>query len=204
MQQQQQLHAAQRELSTDDFPALGTPNDLAGQAPGLQNGLLNGQATAAAATRANQEQQQASAVAALAHRQNLLGTMTGAQQSQHRSVANAAASTTTGTQQQAGQGQGFGDEQTAKRVSCQCLLHACQIIATLTMSWSLPLLSSRRTTPINWQCSNRLNNRGQHINPHCHLIQQAARYLHQQARSTAATTVALPLHHQVSGNSSLV
>jgi len=118
MQQQQQLQAAgaaQRELSTDDFPALGTPNDLAGQAPGLQNCLLNGQATAAAATRANQEQQQASAAAALAHRQNLLGTMTGAQQSQHRSVANAAASTTTGTPQQAGQGQGFGDEQTAKR-----------------------------------------------------------------------------------------
>ena len=78
----------QREFSADDFPALG--GDHHGQ-----NGLLtNGQAAqvAAAQARSNQDQQ-ASAAAALAHRQNLLGTMSAGQQNQARSVANAAAST---------------------------------------------------------------------------------------------------------------
>jgi len=71
-----------REFSADDFPALGAPSD------GHQlNGFpgLNGQ------SRSSQEQ--ASAAAALAHRQNLLGTMSSGAQNQARSVANAAAST---------------------------------------------------------------------------------------------------------------
>ena len=76
----------QRELNADDFPALGIPSD-----PNHHH-QTNGYSTNGhQVNRGNQEQ--ASAAAALAHRQNLLGSMSAGAQNQARSVANAAAST---------------------------------------------------------------------------------------------------------------
>lgn len=90
VQQQQGNNQQNREFSADDFPALGAPSDQHHHHQQQQqiNGYpagINGQ------TRSNQEQ--ASAAAALAHRQNLLGTMSAGAQNQARSVANAADNT---------------------------------------------------------------------------------------------------------------
>lgn len=80
-QQQNQQGLPNREFSADDFPALGGGN--------LSLDGLNGHSSLAARS----VQEQASAAAALAHRQNLLGTMSAGAQNQARSLSNAAAST---------------------------------------------------------------------------------------------------------------
>lgn len=82
----------QREFSAEDFPALGVGAALADSSAFPHSQQQNGQLTNGAA-QLRSSQEQASAAAALAHKQSLLGTMSVGAQNQARGVSNAAAST---------------------------------------------------------------------------------------------------------------
>lgn len=123
----------QREFSAEDFPALGgVTQQQDGQAFSQQPQQLNGSLTngqpAQSQAQSRSSQEQASAAAALAHKQSLLGTMSVGAQNQARGVSNAAASTLLPD-----------DALSQKRVSRNHYMQAGQVPFQRTRSLTLPL-----------------------------------------------------------------